>query len=321
MVEDGYSTLLKKWNAFTPGPIVPVNADTAFPIYMHRLDQVQSWADGNKYYKLKYTLHEAIYSGITHLVSKGGMFSNHLAALAAACAVFGLKCTAVIRSYTSDEQNPSIQQLRHLGCEVLYLNPEQYKAFDGLACEKAFPDALFIPEGGLSVSGIRGTAEISSEWNIPGLTHVVVPAGTMGTAAGILSTTPAHIHVIIVPSWKGCSTSYVSDILSQYDIHPACTWEVWADYHFGGFGKFTPALPVFMTSFFKTSGLALDPVYTGKMMFAVEDRMRQGYFAGSDRILALHTGGHQGIAGFRYRYPDVWTAYADLVNAQHALPR
>lgn len=303
-----------------PGPIVRLDTASPLPIYMHRLDLLHSWADGNKYYKLKYTLYEALQSGARHLVSKGGMFSNHLAALASACSVFGLRCTAVVRSYMPDEQNPTLQHLRRSGVEVVYLDPVSYKAFNEVTSKERFPDALFIPEGGLTKSGIRGASDIPLEWEPGDKMQVIVSAGTLATSAGILSKAPADIHVSIVPAWKGCSASHVAEVLHQFDIQPVCTWDVWPEYHFGGFGKFTPALPAFMTSFYKRSGVVLDPVYTGKMMYALFDRMEHGHFSKSSKILAIHTGGRQGMEGFRYRYPESWGRYADLISDQD-MPR
>lgn len=310
----------EQWNTFTPGPIVKLDTVDSLPMYMHRLDLLHSWADGNKYYKLKYTLREALQSGARHLVSKGGMFSNHLAALASACSVFGFRCTAVVRSYIPDEQNPTLQRLRSSGVEVVYLNPDSYKTFDEATCRQQFPDALFIPEGGLTRSGIHGASDITQEWEPQDKMQVIVPAGSLATAAGILSKVSADVHVSIIPAWKGCSVSYVAEVLKQFDIQPVCTWDVWRDYHFGGFGKFTPDLPAFMTSFFKRTGVVLDPVYTGKMMYALYDRIGNGHFPKSSKIMAIHTGGLQGIEGFRYRYPDSWGEYADLVSDQR-LPR
>ncbi len=42
--------------------------------------------------------------------------------------------------------------------------------------------------------------------------------------------------------------------------------------------------------------------------------MRQGYFNNGDSILAIHTGGLQGIAGFDYLDPGTWHPYFELVK-------
>lgn len=276
---------------------------------MLRLDLLQSWASGNKYYKLKYAIEFALANDVKVIVSKGGMFSNHLAALAEACHVFNLRLIAVIRSYAPDENNPSIRKLREKGSEIVYLNPEAYTVFDEQEAGQLFPASLFIPEGGLSDLGIHGTSEILNECLDHHPTHIILSGGSMGTACGIISSAPADVKVIIIPAWKGCTDSYFLDILRQYQINPVCTWELWPDYHFGGFGRFNQELIDFMFSFSADTGIPLDPVYTGKMMSAIDDRWKSGYFKQTDSILAIHTGGLQGLDGYRYRFPAVWGKY------------
>ena len=276
---------------------------------MLRLDLLQSWASGNKYYKLKYAIEFALANDVKVIVSKGGMFSNHLAALAEACHVFNLRLIAVIRSYAPDENNPSIRKLREKGSEIVYLNPEAYTVFDEQEAGQLFPASLFIPEGGLSDLGIHGTSEILNECLDQHPTHIILSGGSMGTACGIISSAPADVKVIIIPAWKGCTDLYFLDILRQYQINPVCTWELWPDYHFGGFGRFNQELIDFMFSFSADTGIPLDPVYTGKMMSAIDDRWKSGYFKQTDSILAIHTGGLQGLDGYRYRFPAVWGKY------------
>jgi 1-aminocyclopropane-1-carboxylate deaminase len=276
---------------------------------MMRLDLIQSWASGNKYYKLKYGIHDALMEGRDTIISKGGMFSNHLTALSDACREFGIRCIAVVRSHGPDEQNPSIQRLRANGTEIRYTTPAAYLAFGPADADLLCPGALFIPEGGLSETGIRGTAEIIDSALTFTPTHIVVAGGTMGTACGIISSAPADVNVIVVPAWKGCTDSYLTEILEQYQIVPAGSWTLWPDYHFGGFGRFNQSLIDFMTSFSHQTQIPLDPVYTGKLMYAVHDKLQAGYFRDMDSILALHTGGLQGIDGYKYRFPKEWGSY------------
>lgn len=300
----------EKWNHFSQGPLQTLAGwHSREMLSMLRLDLLQSWSSGNKYYKLKYAIEFALTNGSTTIVSKGGMFSNHLAALAEACVVFELKLISVIRSFAPDENNPSIRKLRERGSEIVYVKPEDYNAFDEKEAERLFPGSLFIPEGGLSNLGIRGTSEIFNERLEHNLTHIIVSGGSLSTAIGIISSAPADVKVIIVPAWKGCSESYVDELFQQYHMAPVCTWELWSEYHFGGFGRFTQQLIDFMVSFSADTGIPLDPVYTGKLMYAIDDRWKKGYFKQNDSIIAIHTGGLQGLEGYRYRFPKEWGSY------------
>jgi 1-aminocyclopropane-1-carboxylate deaminase len=56
-------------------------------------------------------------------------------------------------------------------------------------------------------------------------------------------------------------------------------------------------LVAFINDFRERTGVPLDPVYTGKMMFGILDMISKGEFRGGSSILAIHTGGLQGIEG------------------------
>ena len=147
----------ESWREFSPGPVQSIYSPQGQPSFkVLRLDLLKSWASGNKYYKLKYVLKNALSQGTHSVVSKGGMFSNHLAALSDACLAFNLQLVAVIRSYAPDENNPSICKLRANGNELVYLNPREYNSYGEADAKQHFPDCLFIPEGGLSKEGIKG---------------------------------------------------------------------------------------------------------------------------------------------------------------------
>ena len=52
-----------------------------------------------------------------------------------------------------------------------------------------------------------------------------------------------------------------------------------------------------VVAFKKENNIQLDPVYTGKMMYGIFDLLKKGYFKKGSKILAIHTGGLQGITG------------------------
>lgn len=305
------------FNKFLPGPIQKINLNWGHPdLFIKRLDLVQSWADGNKYYKLKYNISFALENGIKSIVSKGGMFSNHLHSLAHACSAFGIKLTAVVRSYGPDPGNPLMNELKGLSHEILYLQPKEYQLFNESDARNLYPDSMFIPEGGMNAQAIEGAKEIIEECSEFQPTHVIISGGTLTTACGLLAAGPKSMKIIIVPGWNGCTPDYVEEILLKYGIKPECDWEIWPDSHFGGFAKYDHRLVEFMNSFTRETGIPLDPVYTGKMMYAISEKMKSGYFSKDDSIIAIHTGGLQGIRGFAYRYTEDWSSYEELVFNQ-----
>ncbi len=305
-----------KLETYEPGPIQTIKLKPGQPsVSILRLDLIRSWATGNKYFKLKYTLQKIREQGISTLVSKGGMFSNHLAALAGACRIHGIQLIALVRSFGPDENNPSIQYIRSMGGRIEYLSPDIYRSFDERATAVRFPDACFIPEGGLNQEGLMGTAEIMDEITPYRPTHIVVAGGTMGTACGLIASAPPGTQVIVVPAWKGCTPDYVEDVLDRFSLPATASWEIWPDHHFGGYGRFDERLIHFMTGFTEQTGIPLDPVYTGKMLFAITDKIKKGWCKPSDHILAIHTGGLQGLSGFAYRFPEAWSPYVSVVNS------
>lgn len=82
-------------------------------------------------------------------------------------------------------------------------------------------------------------------------------------------------------------------------------WEICDDYHFGGFAKHQPHLIDFINQFKKTYHIQLEPLYTGKMLFGIFDQIEKGYFDEGSTLLAIHTGGLQGIGGFNERFGDL----------------
>ncbi|MFN0013663.1 MAG: 1-aminocyclopropane-1-carboxylate deaminase/D-cysteine desulfhydrase, partial [Saprospiraceae bacterium] len=76
------------------------------------------------------------------------------------------------------------------------------------------------------------------------------------------------------------------------------------DYEFGGFAKKNALVLDFARAFQARTGILLDPVYTAKMLYGVWDLLAKGYFPAGSTVVAVHTGGLQGWAGFRERYGE-----------------
>ncbi len=53
----------------------------------------------------------------------------------------------------------------------------------------------------------------------------------------------------------------------------------------------------FINNFYKQYQIPLDPVYTGKMLFAIFDMIKNKKWRWGKNILAIHTGGIQGVVG------------------------
>ena len=171
-------------------------------------------------------------------------------------------------------------------------NTEQFK----VKIREAYGDFYLIPEGGTNSLAVKGCEEIlKSEDAI--FDVVCVSIGTGGTIAGIINSLKSNQKVIGFPALKG---DFLKKEIEKYTI-PNVKWSLNTDYHFGGFAKINEELINFNNNFKEETGISLDPIYTGKMMFGIVDLIKKGYFQKGTKILAIHTGGLQGISGMNTR--------------------
>ena len=121
--------------------------------------------------------------------------------------------------------------------------------------------------------------------------------GTGGTISGIINSAKANQKVLGFPALK---ENFLHNEIEKYTIQTN-NWSLIRDYHFGGFGKISSELINFVNTFKEETGIPLDPIYTGKMMFGIVEMIKSGKFEKGTKILAIHTGGLQGIQGMNSR--------------------
>ncbi len=284
---------------------LPASRERDIRITVKRLDQKHPEIPGNKWYKLHYNIKEAIRQGQRQILTFGGAYSNHIQATAAAAKLSGLKAIGVIRGEQITPPNPTLAYALAAGMELHYLSRTDYRQktcaliLDRL--RQAYGDFYLIPEGGTNALAIRGAQEILEESDF-GYDLICTSIGTGGTMTGLLAAAKASQKVMGFSALKGDFIhKEIQNLLRQYHIDPACTYENITGYHFGGYAKFTPELIQFMQSFTRKTGIPLDPIYTGKMMFGLVDLLQKNKIPEGTKILALHTGGLQGIKGFNLR--------------------
>ncbi len=261
---------------------------------------IHPFISGNKWRKLKYILLEAEKLNQKHLVTFGGAHSNHLLATACAAAKFGFLSTGIVRG--EDLENDTLLLCRLFGMQLIFVDRESYRDKQNLF-KKHFvhdPDAHFIDEGGSGGLAAIGCSELIDELKEV-YDHLFCAAGTGTTAAGILlglqkNSVPTKMHII--PVLKG------ADFLKQEikNLAQGAPFEFHPDYHFGGYAKTSDELLTFIKNFASSTGILIDPVYTGKMFFSIYDLISKDYFARGSKILAVHTGGITGILGMAERF-------------------
>jgi 1-aminocyclopropane-1-carboxylate deaminase len=90
----------------------------------------------------------------------------------------------------------------------------------------------------------------------------------------------------------------VHKLLLENNSNHLTNWHIDNDYHFGGYAKWNIELIDFINQFKVKNNIQLCPIYTGKMMYGIIDLIQKNYFPKNTKILAIHTGGLQGVKGF-----------------------
>lgn len=272
-----------------------------------RDDLLHPDVSGNKWRKLKYNLIHAHQSGYQHLLSFGGAYSNHIHALAAACYHLNLKCSAIIRGEAHFANNPTLTDARSWGMDLHFVDRKTYRLREQsdylLKLQKQFPDALIIPEGGSNKQALLGVAEIVEELFVESqreIDHLFTATGSAGTLSGLINGVKKQqmdtkVHGIAV--LKGAD--YLLDKVQNFINQESTNWYLHSQFHHGGYAKITPELKLFCQTFTQATGVPIEPIYTGKMFYALWQLIEQDYFHKGEHIVALHTGGLQGLAGLK----------------------
>ena len=285
---------------------IPLNTNENLRLDLRREDLIHPEISGNKFRKLKYTIAFAKSQQNKTLVTFGGAFSNHIAATAAAGKLHQLKTVGIIRGEELGKdveqtlsKNPTLAFAQSCGMTFHFVTRSDYqekeKASYFQELLSSYESPLVVPEGGTSALAIKGCEEILTPEDVQ-YDYICCSVGTGGTIAGIIKSAQPHQKILGFPALKGdFLTNEIQKMVSQKN------WELITDYHFGGYAKVDEDLIQFINAFKKETGISLDPIYTGKLLYGVYELIKSNYFPENSRILAIHTGGLQGIAGMNIR--------------------
>jgi len=297
---------------FHQSPIQEIKDDllrgSGIRLFLKREDLIHKYVSGNKWRKLKYNLLEATGSGHSTLLTFGGAYSNHIHATAIAAREAGFRSIGIVRGEETFPLNPTLNFATNCGMELDYLSRENYRFRNEPelieSLKRKFGKFYLLPEGGTNLLALKGCAEIIDEIDME-YDMICVSVGTGGTLAGIISGLKGRKKVI---GYSTLRENFLEEEVKKLIRLNQCdysNWKICSDYHFGGYAKFDMTLIEFINRFNQTTGIALDPVYTGKMMYGIYKMIEEGKFGKNKKILAIHTGGLQGIAGFNQRFGDL----------------
>ena len=277
---------------------LPLLEEKKVSLFIKREDKIHPLISGNKYRKLKYNIKKAKIVQYQTLLTFGGAFSNHILATACAAHENGLKSVGIIRGEELAfkwKDNPTLLKATALGMKLKFVSRLDYRNkhsdefIEQLKAE--YGRFYLLPEGGTNDLAIKGCEEIlmaeDADFNA-----VCCSVGTGGTIAGIINSVSLKQKVMGFPALKG---DFVKEDICKFANNDQ--WNLQLDYHFGGYGKVSAELINFINDFKKETQIPLDPIYTGKMMFGILDMVEKDKFEPNTKILAIHTGGLQGILG------------------------
>lgn len=285
----------------------PILDDKKVALYIKREDEIHPYVSGNKFRKLKYNIKGAKNHQQKTLLTFGGAFSNHIVATAVAANLNGFKSIGIIRGdeLSKDlektlENNATLREAQKNGMTFHFASREIYRnKYDANfinQLKEKFGDFYLIPEGGTNELAIKGCKEILTNEDSK-FDYICCAVGTGGTISGLINSAKKHQKIIGFPALKG---GFLHDEIHQF-VKNKDNWYLETNYHFGGYAKYNDDLIRFINQFSKENNMLLDPIYTGKMMFGIIDLIKNNYFKEQSKILAIHTGGIQGIKGFNQK--------------------
>ncbi len=260
-------------------------------LFVKRDDLIHDEISGNKIRKLKFNLKNARILGCDTIKSFGGAFSNHLLALASLGKIEGINTIGVVRGDELNKQsNKLLERCADLGMRLEFVSRSQFKGIKSLNGMVDNPGVFCIPEGGANREGVLGCADIINE-TTNDYDYIVVAQGTCTTSLGIYSAMSNKTKLIVVPVLKGFDAISEMQFLAQttgvsFDKNRV---EVLNQYHFGGYAKTTDELDKFINSFNNQSQFIVEPTYTGKALYALNEFLAKQ--EGTKKVLFVHTGG------------------------------
>lgn len=300
----------------SPSPILtdlpePVTERHGVRLRLLRDDLHHPALPGNKWRKLKYNLLEAKNQGFDRLLTFGGAYSNHLAAVAAAGRLYGFSTIGVVRGDETAQLNHTLAQCVADGMLLHWVSREEYRCRHEPAWHaelfRQLGPAYLLPEGGTNALAVRGCADIVAELGAHGAAFdaLTVACGTGGTLAGLVVGLQGEKQVVGVSALKGQGAPLRKEIhalTEQVTGRRFGNWELRTEFHFGGYARYSAPLLAFIEQFYQQHRVLLDPVYTGKLLYGTLALVEAGYFARGSTVVAVHTGGLQGWGGFTERF-------------------
>jgi len=274
---------------------IPYLSNQSTKIDILRLDAIHPIVSGNKWYKLRYYIQEAVYKQATTIASFGGPYSNNLVALAFAAKEANLKSIGYVRSNEGEPITPTLQEALNYGMDLIFLGRSTFQEKKALLLSAQNKDETtaiyYVDEGGYGILGAQGAATIMSEVTF-NYDYIVCAVGTGTMIAGLINASKPGQKIIGITVLKNEGTIYeeIKSLLQD----PNKPYTLLHTFHLGGYAKTSPAQFEFMNQLWDFAQIPTDIVYTSKVLMAVAQLVKENYFASNSKVLVIHSGGLQG---------------------------
>lgn len=277
---------------------ISIKRDDLLPMYM----------GGNKVRKNKYIFKELVEEKIPDIImTNGGAESNHARVCALMAAEWGIDCHLVLHGEPDDSDYLHGNQffIQSTGAVVDYVAPSciaETLAKQKVEYEKKGLNVAVIPGGGHSVTGakayIDAVVELHEEPE-----YIVFASGTGATHAGIqagveLRGWKTRVIGISIAREQLRGQQAVEEIYNELmgtysdkTIEQYAGIEFNADYTQGGYGKYSRYSIQKLSWLVGKTGIAFDPVYSGKAMLGLINMIESGCIPRNAKVLFWHTGG------------------------------
>ncbi|WP_321845568.1 1-aminocyclopropane-1-carboxylate deaminase [Paraburkholderia bannensis] len=325
---------------FGPSPIQPLRRLSAHlggkvELYAKREDCNSGLAfGGNKTRKLEYLIPEALEQGCDTLVSIGGIQSNQTRQVAAVAAHLGLKCVLVQENWVNYydavyDRVGNIEMSRIMGADVrlvpdgfdIGIRPSWEDALDSVrkAGGKPFPIPAGCSEHPLGGLGfVRFAEEVREQEAQMGIRfdYVVVCSVTGSTQAGMVvgfaKDGRADRVIGIDASAKPAQTRDQIARIARHTAEivdlgkPIRDEDIVLDTRYGGpeYGLPNEGTLEAIRLCARLEGMLTDPVYEGKSMQGMIDKVRLGEFPAGSKVLYAHLGGVPALNAYSFLFKD-----------------
>jgi D-cysteine desulfhydrase len=289
-------------------------------IFLKREDETGTETSGNKIRKLEFCLKEALEQGATHILTCGGLESNHARSTVAACRKIGFNPLLFFRAgeIPSPSGNHFLDNV--FGAEINYIDVDTFNSgIDEIMKEKVaslFEKGIkgyIVPMGASYGIGNFGyydvMKEIMDQEKTSNITFdtIVTTLGSGGTYAGLMMANKIHSFNKTIVGIPICDTKEIFEekvlnILEEsngYLENPMnysrSDLKITRDFAGLGYALNTEEELQFIKDFARGEGVLLDPTYTGKAFRGMTKLFEENFFENSKNILFIHTGGVYGL--------------------------